>query len=67
MHHRPPAPLNDFGPIKNENLLYKLYVLRELRLALQAAVASKWVWLTFSLALALGVSASWMNKTHWFL
>ena len=65
MHHRPPAPLNDFGPIKNENLLYKLYVLRELRLAFQAARTSKWVWLTFSLA--LGGSASWMNKTHWFL
>ena len=62
MLHRPPDPLNDFGSIKNENLLYKLYVLRELRLAFQAAVASKWVWLTFSLA--LGGSAPWLIRTY---
>lgn len=63
MHYRPPDPLNDFGPIKNENLLYKLYVIREIRRTVEAFAASKWLtYLTFSLA--LGGSAPWLIKTY---
>lgn len=65
MHHRPPAPLNDFGHFKNEYLRFLLCLLRELRFAFEAAASSKWItyWTFF---LVLGGSASWVIKTNLF-
>lgn len=51
MQHRPTDPSSDFRHFKNERLRFWLCVLREVRLAFEAAAASKWIWLTFSLAL----------------
>ena len=47
---RPPNNDDDFVHIKSERLRFFLYVIREGRRAFEAA-ASKWIWLTFSLAL----------------
>ena len=64
MQNHPPKPPNDFGPIKNENLLYRLYVIREVRFAFQAAATSKWMtWWIYKLI--LGGTASWWIATHW--
>ena len=53
MQHRPSDPSSDFGHFKNERLRFRLCVLREFRLAFEAVVSSKWLWLTFSLALGV--------------
>lgn len=63
MHHLPPDPSNDFGHFKNERLRFWLCVLREVRLAFEAAAGSKRLtYLTFSLA--LGGSAPWLIRTY---
>lgn len=65
MQNRPPNPSNDFGHFKNERLRFLLCVIREIRFAFEAAVASKW--LTYLICFpALGGSASWLIKTYWF-
>ena len=65
MHQRPPDPSNDFGHFNNERLRFWLCVLREVRLAFEAAAESKWLtYLIFSLA--LGGSAPWLIKTYLF-
>ena len=51
MHHRLPNPSSDFDHFTNERLRFWLCVLRECRLAFEAVAASKWIWLTFPLAL----------------
>ena len=52
---------DDFGHFKNEILKFLLFLVRELRLAFEAAAASKWVtWWTCS-AVLVG-STSWVAK-----
>lgn len=43
MANRQPDLPNDFGHFKNERLRFWLCVIREVRLAFEAAAASKWI------------------------
>lgn len=54
-----------FAEVKSDRLKFVLYLVREARLAFEAAAASRWVtWWTCSVV--VGGSASWLIKTHLF-
>lgn len=63
--HRPDDDPNGFGHFNNEFLKFLLYLVREIRLAFEAAAASKWVTL-WVCSMVLGVPASWLIKTYLF-
>lgn len=57
---------DDFGRLKSESLKFVLYLVRELRIAFQAAAASRWItWWICSTALV--GSASWATKNLFVL
>lgn len=54
---------NDFGHFKNERLRFCLCLIREVRLAFEAAAASKWI-TYWTCSMVLGGSALWAIKTY---
>lgn len=54
--------LGCFAELKSDRLKFVLYLVREARLAFEAAAASRWV----TWCVVVGGSASWLIKTHLF-
>jgi hypothetical protein len=65
MAPRPPATPDDFLHIKSEPLRFVLYVVRDVRYIIEAAMASKWLWLCIGSIGGIGGSATWLiSKMH---